>query len=130
MGILLTTAEQAGSGSLLAMIAMYAVIIIAFYFIFMRPQKKEEKKLKAMIAAIEIGDYVLTTSGFYGTIIDITDDTVIEVEYGKDGKGIWKIEVTHRGNAEQKLTICNDEDAEIYSDIFEIDADFDKCTVI
>lgn len=59
-----------------------------------------------------------------------TDNTVIEVEYGKDGKGIWKIEVTHKGDAKQKLTICNDEDADIYSDIFEIDADFDKCTVI
>ena len=83
MGILLTTAEQAGTGSLLAMVAMYAVIIVAFYFIFMRPQKKEEKKVKAMIAALEIGDYVLTTSGFYGTIIDITDDTVI-VEFGNN----------------------------------------------
>jgi hypothetical protein len=36
----------------------------------------------------------------------------------------------HKGDAKQKLTICDDEDAEIYSDIFEIDADFDKCTVI
>ena len=59
-----------------------------------------------------------------------TDNTVIEVEYGKDGKGIWKIEVKHKGNAKQKLTICDDEDADIYSDIFEIDADIDKCTVI
>lgn len=59
-----------------------------------------------------------------------TDGTIIHVEYGKDEKGIWKIEVPHRGNAEQKLTICNDEDAEIYSDIFEIDAAIDKCTVI
>ena len=83
MGILLTTAEQGGAGSLLAILAMYAVIIIAFYFIFMRPQKKEEKKVKAMIAALEIGDYVLTTSGFYGSIIDITEDTVI-VEFGNN----------------------------------------------
>lgn len=83
MGILLTTAEQGSAGSLLAMLAMYAVIIIAFYFIFMRPQKKEEKKVKAMIAALEIGDYVLTTSGFYGSIIDITEDTVI-VEFGNN----------------------------------------------
>ena len=59
-----------------------------------------------------------------------TDNTVIEVEYGKDGKGIWKIEVIHKGDAKQKLTICDDEDADIYSDIFEIDADFDKCAII
>ena len=36
-----------------------------------------------MIAAVEIGDYVLTNSGFYGTIIDVTDDTVI-VEFGNN----------------------------------------------
>lgn len=59
-----------------------------------------------------------------------TDNTIIHVEYGKDGKGIWKIEVIHKGDAKQKLTICDDEYADIYSDIFEIDADFDKCTVI
>lgn len=59
-----------------------------------------------------------------------TDNTIILVEYGKGGKGIWKIEVTHKGDAKQKLTICDDEDADIYSDIFEIDADVYKCTVI
>ena len=85
MGILLTTAEQTGSaaGSLITMFLTYAVIIGAMYFIFLRPQKKEQKRLQAMIAAVEIGDYVLTNSGFYGTIIDITDDTVI-VEFGNN----------------------------------------------
>ena len=83
MGILLTAEQGAGAASLITMVVMYAVIIAAFYFIFMRPQKKEEKKLKAMIAALEIGDYVLTTSGFYGSIIDITEDTVI-VEFGNN----------------------------------------------
>ncbi len=85
MGILLTTVEQTGSaaGSLITMVLTYAVIIGAMYFIFLRPQKKEQKRLQAMIAAVEIGDYVLTNSGFYGTIIDITDDTVI-VEFGNN----------------------------------------------
>ena len=83
MGILLTAEQGAGAASLITMVLMYAVVIGAFYFIFMRPQKKEEKKLKAMIAALEIGDYVLTTSGFYGSIIDITEDTVI-VEFGNN----------------------------------------------
>lgn len=84
MGILLTAAEQGGGAeSLIIMILMYAIVIGAMWFIFMRPQKKEEKRLKAMIAALEIGDYVLTTSGFYGSIIDITEDTVI-VEFGNN----------------------------------------------
>ena len=36
-----------------------------------------------MLSALEVGDIVLTTSGFYGTVIDITDDTVI-VEFGNN----------------------------------------------
>ncbi len=88
MGVLLTTAEQqaAQAGSTMSIIitfALYAVIIGAFWFIFMKPQKKEQKRVAAMLASLEVGDYVLTTSGFYGVIIDINDDTVI-VEFGSN----------------------------------------------
>lgn len=83
MGILLTAEQGSLAGSLISMVAMYAIIIGAMYFIFLKPQKKEQKRLQAMIAAVEIGDYVLTNSGFYGTIIDVTEDTVI-VEFGNN----------------------------------------------
>ncbi len=53
------------------------------YFIMIRPQKKEQKKIAAMLSTLEIGDSVLTNSGFYGTVIDITDDDVI-VEFGNN----------------------------------------------
>ena len=53
------------------------------YFMAIRPQKKEQKKQSQMLSALEVGDIVLTTSGFYGTVIDITDDTVI-VEFGNN----------------------------------------------
>ena len=56
---------------------------VIFYFMMIRPQKKEQKRTAAMLAAMEVGDSVLTTSGFYGTIIDITEDTVI-VEFGNN----------------------------------------------
>ena len=46
-------------------------------------QKKEKKKQQELLASIAIGDSVLTTSGFYGVIIDMTDDTVI-VEFGNN----------------------------------------------
>ena len=63
-------------------IIVYVVIIIGFmYFIAIRPQKKQEKKQQALMESVEIGDSVLTTSGFYGMIIDVKEDTVI-VEFG------------------------------------------------
>lgn len=68
----------------IGMTVVYLVIMIAiFYFIAIRPQKKEQKQKEALQASLEIGDYVLTTAGFYGEIIDITDDTVI-VEFGNN----------------------------------------------
>lgn len=63
-------------------IVVYVVVIFGFmYFIAIRPQKKQEKKQQALMESVEIGDSVLTSSGFYGMIIDVNDDTVI-VEFG------------------------------------------------
>ena len=82
------TADSAATGAngatSLIMIVGYMVIIIGvMYFVAIRPQKKEQKKQSQMLSALEVGDIVLTTSGFYGTVIDITDDTVI-VEFGNN----------------------------------------------
>ena len=86
MGILASeTAAAAGTtGGMIGMILVYVVIFGAFfYFVMYRPQKKEQKKMNSMLSSLEIGDSVLTNSGFYGVIIDITDDTVI-VEFGNN----------------------------------------------
>ena len=86
MSILLTASESASAGSMIPLILMYVVVFgVFFYFVLYRPQKKEQKKTSAMLSTLEIGDCVLTTSGFYGIIIDITDDTVI-VEFGNNKK--------------------------------------------
>lgn len=54
--------------------------------------------------------------------IAFRDGTKILIGYGKPGLGVWWIVVEKQGTAPQKLTVCEDEDAEIYSDIFEIDS--------
>ncbi len=65
-----------------AMLIGYMVIMIAiFYFIGIRPQRQQQKKHDEMLKAMAVGDYCVTTSGFYGQIIDITNDMVI-VEFG------------------------------------------------
>lgn len=67
----------------IVLIVFYAVILAAFWFILMRPQKKEQKRLQLMLAEMEVGDTVLTTSGFYGVIIDIDEEDVV-VEFGNN----------------------------------------------
>ena len=78
-----TLAAQSAGGSWALLIVVYAVIFGGFWFIFIRPQKKEQKRVQSMISEMEVGDTVLTTSGFYGVIIDISDDDVI-VEFGSN----------------------------------------------
>lgn len=71
------------TGGILGMVLYLVVIGGFFYFVLIRPQKKQQARTKAMLEALEVGDSVLTTSGFYGVVIDITEDTVI-VEFGNN----------------------------------------------
>ena len=82
--LLSTTGTTPTAGeSLLATFIPMILLFVFMYFIMIRPQQKEEKKKALMLKDLAVGDTVLTTSGFYGTIIDITDDTVI-VEFGNN----------------------------------------------
>ena len=65
-------------------LVIWVVVLFAFmYFFMIRPQQKEQKEKTAMMSALAIGDTVLTTSGFYGVVIAIQEDTVI-VEFGSN----------------------------------------------
>jgi len=56
---------------------------LMFYFMAIRPQKKQQKKMDELMASIAIGDSVLTTAGFYGVVIDVMDEVII-VEFGNN----------------------------------------------
>ena len=71
--ILADSTSGTGAGSMLGMILWLVVIFGVMYFIMIRPQKKEQKRKELMLSEVATGDTVLTTSGFYGTIIDIQD---------------------------------------------------------
>ncbi len=82
---ILLTEDTTGNGwsSMLGMIVWLVIIIAFFYFLMIRPQKKEQKQKDMMLSELAVGDTVLTTSGFYGNVIDVADDTVI-VEFGSN----------------------------------------------
>lgn len=83
MNILASSSNAATAGDSVGLI-IWVVILFAFmYFFMIRPQKAEDKRKKAMLSDLAIGDTVLTTSGFYGTVIDVADDTVI-IEFGNN----------------------------------------------
>ena len=84
------------------------------------------------LVEIEGSTYKEDEIGCYGHDVRIRflDGTVIRVGYPKDGLAVWWIEVEKQGTAEQNLTICEDEDARIYSDVFEIDSEIKSHSVI
>ena len=67
----------------MTMVILYAVIIGIFWFFAIRPQSKQKKEHETLLSTLEVGDSILTTSGFFGVVIDIKDEIVI-VEFGSN----------------------------------------------
>jgi preprotein translocase subunit YajC len=75
---------DAESGMSLGFTIIWLVVLFGImYFLMLRPQKKEQKRVQTMLNDMEVGDSVVTTGGFYGVIIDMTEDDVI-VEFGNN----------------------------------------------
>ncbi len=79
-------ASTGGSSAMggIGMIAWIVVLFVFMYFFMIRPQQQESKKKNAMLASLAVGDTVLTSSGFYGVIIDIPDESTVIVEFGSN----------------------------------------------
>ena len=75
--------SAAGAGSMISLFVPLIVFFLLMYFMIMRPQKKEQQRVKSMLASMEVGDSVVTTSGFYGVVIDMTEEDVIG-EFGNN----------------------------------------------
>lgn len=72
-----------GLGPIGVMVVYIVLIFGVFYFISIRPQNKKDKEHRALIDSVAAGDSVLTSSGFYGVIIDVSEEVVI-VEFGNN----------------------------------------------
>lgn len=85
-----STAQAPGSlgffATLPGIIIYILFIVLIFYFIGIRPQKKREKKMMELQSEIKIGDWILLDSGIYGKVTDIADQVFI-VEFGTN-KGV------------------------------------------
>ena len=74
---------QGTTGSTISLVVWIVILIGFMYFFMIRPQQKERKTKQDMMSNLAIGDTILTTSGFYGVLIDIQDDVII-VEFGSN----------------------------------------------
>ncbi|MCM1322461.1 MAG: preprotein translocase subunit YajC [Bacteroides sp.] len=67
----------AGSGSMLLSMAPLIIIFAIMYLLMIRPQRKKEKELQKMIAAIKKGDKIVTIGGIHGTVSAAKEKTIV-----------------------------------------------------
>ena len=74
--IILAQAAQQAQGEGWNMLITFGLIIIIFYFIVIRPQRKQQKELKERQDSLKPDDKVITNGGIYGIVREVKDDTV------------------------------------------------------
>ena len=72
----LLQAAAPGSNSMLTMIIPFALIIVIFYFLIIRPQRKKQKETKDMLSTLRPGDKVATAGGIRGNVKHVKENTV------------------------------------------------------
>ena len=74
--------EVSPVAALLSTFVPMVLIVVVFWLFLIRPQRKKDKKIKEMLAALKVGDRVCTIGGIYGTITNIRDENTITLAVG------------------------------------------------
>lgn len=64
-------------------IAYFLLLAVAFFFLIVRPQRRQLAARRALVAAVEVGDEIITAGGIYGTVVGAAEESLeIEVAPG------------------------------------------------
>ena len=66
-----------GGGDLIFTLVMIVGMIAIFYFMVMRPQKKQEREATAMRDSLQVGDEITTIGGIIGRVVSIKEETLV-----------------------------------------------------
>lgn len=101
-----TSSASTGAGggtSLLVMVGWIAIMLVAMYFLMIRPQRKKQKEEKKMRENLQVGDEVVTIGGIYGRVISLKEESMV-IESKSDHS---KLTIA-RWALQQNLTIHDD----------------------
>ena len=92
-------AQEDGGGSSQAFgLVLPLLMIVGFYFLLIRPQRSRQRAQQALLATLEVGDEVMTSSGIFGTIVEIDEDEgVVTVEIAPG----TRVRMTRQGIAQR-----------------------------
>jgi len=74
---------ESSGGNIYTSVLVLVVIIVTFYFLYLRPQKKRDKEFAKMRDSLKIGDVIITIGGIVGIVTSIKEDVII-LETGND----------------------------------------------
>lgn len=98
--------EVSPVAALLSTFLPMVLIVVVFWLFLIRPQRKKDKKIKEMLAALKVGDRVCTIGGIYGTITNIRDESTVTLAVGPQDVPIvfarWAI------RSVEEITVEND----------------------
>jgi preprotein translocase subunit YajC len=104
LSLLLMTSPGQGGPGISAFVIQIALFIGIFYFLLIRPQRRQAQQHKELLASLQRGDQVVTSSGIVGEVVHIKDDQVTvrsgEAKFVILRSGIASI--TNRGAVEAK----------------------------
>ena len=104
LSLLLLTPSGQGGGGASAFIIQFGLIIAIFYFVLIRPQRRQAEQHKQLLASLQRGDQVVTSSGIVGEVVHIKEDQVT-VRSGESKFVILRsgiASITNRGAEEAK----------------------------
>lgn len=79
-----TGTEVQTTQSMISLVVMLVAFAAIFYFLLIRPQRRRQKEHRDLLSSLKRGDRVITAGGIFGTIEDISEDSItLTVEEGK-----------------------------------------------
>jgi len=67
---------QGGQPGILSTLIPMVLILGIFYFVMVLPMRKRQQKVQAFLAALKVGDRIVTSGGIYGSITKVNDQSV------------------------------------------------------
>jgi len=76
LALLFTPAGQNSGGGVVVFGVQIALFIGIFYFLLIRPQRKQQEAHRRLLKSLQRGDHVVTSGGIVGEVVHIKDDHV------------------------------------------------------
>jgi len=77
---ILLAADPGSAGNLTSLLVFFAPLFAIWYFLVLRPQSQQRKKLQELLASLKTGDRVVTSGGLYGTIVSFRNGSTVQLQ--------------------------------------------------